>query len=625
MASLEELGRALVNADKAGDVEAAKTLANEIQRQRAAETAPQPEEASKGMYRGTILPFEKNLDTGETNWAVPGLITGMVDSATAAFTAPYRAMTGELPMTDDSGRTSPDAIAESTNMALWASPGSIASATGQKIAANAGKSITDDAAKAAATDKNALLQSSERLGVQMPTAAASDSSMVQQAGKIVSNIPLVGMPLRKAAQSAIKQLDDAATKAQKELGAGNPAIAGNAAKENIADYAKNVLGEAVKAKYDAVDALITQNVTSPLAQTTRVATDIAARRSNAALPTSSAVSMIQQAISRDGGLNYQGIKTLRTRVGEMLENPSLIPSDISQAELKQIYGSLSDDLKAAVERAGGKKALEEFNAANSFAANVSKEREVLNKVLGTKSDEAIFDKIASMASSTSRADVSSLIKVKNAVSDDTWGEISSAVIARIGRDREGNLTPDRFIAEYGKLSKAGQATLFNTETRQALEDIARVSSRFKQLNQYANPSGTGQTVLGGALGTGAVLSPLTAIKVAVPGYITAKILARPATAKTAADYVKAYELAARMPSTKTQEFLNRRARELAVVAANDMGNPALANGLFTKLSSIQKNVAEEEGADQSGQPKARPEADPEQQRFNNAYLQGNGA
>jgi hypothetical protein len=281
---------------------------------------------------------------------------------------------------------------------------------------------------------------------------------------------------------------------------------------------------------------------------------------------------------------------------------------------------LSEDLKSAVERAGGKKALDEFNAANSYAVQVAKERETLNKVLGTKSDEAVFDKIASMAGSTSRADVATLLQVKKAVSPETWNEIGAAVIAKIGRDREGSLTPDRFISEYGKLSDFGKRMLFSQETRQSLEDIAKVSSRFKQLNQYANPSGTGQTVMTGALGAGAIVSPLTAIKVAVPGYVTAKLLARPATAKMVSDYVKAYELAAKAPGTKTQAFLSSQARKLAAAATNT--NPNTATDIFSKLATIQKTSANSDENNQVGQPVAKPEANYPSQDFWQAYDRG---
>jgi len=192
----------------------------------------------------------------------------------------------------------------------------------------------------------------------------------------------------------------------------------------------------------------------------------------------------------------------------------------------------------------------------------------------------------------------------------------------MGRDKEGNLTPDRFITEYGKLSQTGKAALFSPETRQYLEDIAKVSSRFKQLNQYANPSGTGQTIMTGALGGAAFVNPLTAVKVAVPGYITAKLLARPATAKTVADYMKAYELAAKAPAGKTAELLSRNAQRLAMVVAEEAGNPAIASDLVPKLL-LQKTAAQDDNANnKQGRPVAKPEANYPSEDFWQAYDRG---
>lgn len=584
-------------------------------------------EGKKEPYTGTILPISRDAD-GNFSFAIPTLVSGMLDSGVAAVTAPGRAMSGDLPVTDAAGRTSPQAIAEAANIATWVSPASPAAGTGAAIARNAGQGIADDAARALNSERTQLLQSANRIGVTMPVAAASDKASVQQAGKIVSNIPLVGQPMRKAAQNAIGQMDDAATRIQQDLGSGSAQVAGNAAKENIAQYAKETLGGAVKSKYDAVDKLVTQNVTSPLKETTKVASDILLKRQNAQIPGDSrAVNLIKQAIQQPGGLNYKGVKDLRTFVGEMLENPSLIPSDVSQAELKQIYAGLSDDLKSAVKASGGDEALKVFNDANSYAASVAAERETLNKVLGTKSDEAIFDQIKSMAGSTSRADLATLYKVKKAVSPDTWNEIASATIARIGRDAEGSFSPDRFLTGYNKLSADGKVALFGGKdgAAQSIDDLARVSSRFKQLNQYANPSGTGQTVFGGALGAGLFIDPVTAIEVAVPGYVAARVLARPATAKVAADYAKAYEIAAAAPTEKSIAYLSKKAQELALVAANDMGNPAFAEGLAGKLMLQKKAAANEQNGAGVGPQEGQQPPMNEDQRFNEAYRQGNAA
>lgn len=83
--------------------------------------------------RGTIFPREKNTVTGETKWAVPGLLKGVFDSGVQAATLPGRAMRGEVQLTDANGNVSPDAIAESLNFAGWTLPTSSASRVGASV------------------------------------------------------------------------------------------------------------------------------------------------------------------------------------------------------------------------------------------------------------------------------------------------------------------------------------------------------------------------------------------------------------------------------------------------------------------------------------------------------------
>ena len=54
-----------------------------------------------------------------------------------------------------------------------------------------------------------------------------------------------------------------------------------------------------------------------------------------------------------GGLTYEGIKNLRTNIGQMLSR-GILPDDVNGSHLKQIYGALSDDLNASVGASGPK-------------------------------------------------------------------------------------------------------------------------------------------------------------------------------------------------------------------------------------------------------------------------------
>ncbi|MGE6783704.1 hypothetical protein ACQKGL_14400 [Ensifer adhaerens] len=92
------------------------------------------EDASpENWRRGLILPYEKNTSTGETKWAVPGLLEGVFDSGIRAVTLPGRAMRGEVQLTDANGNVSPDAIAESLNFSGWTLPTFSASRVGASV------------------------------------------------------------------------------------------------------------------------------------------------------------------------------------------------------------------------------------------------------------------------------------------------------------------------------------------------------------------------------------------------------------------------------------------------------------------------------------------------------------
>lgn len=567
-------------------------------------------------FNYTFLPIHVD-EKGGISPGVPGFVSGLIDSAKSAYSAPYRAYTGELPMTDETGRTSQQAIDEAGNLALWASPTSIASGTGKDIARNAALSATPRVPSEGAQ----VAQAARDIGVTLPRAVTSDSAVVNQLGKTVANIPVVGQPLRKASRTAIDQMDDAAKRVQDNLGTGSKDVAGNRIRQDMATFAKELEPAKVTELYKKVDTLVKPDTRIPLSETQRIAQNITARRNASRLERSSAVDFVGKALQSKDGMSYEEIKGLRTAIGELKKNKSeLAARRIADSELDAIYNGLTVDLKNAVRAGGGSDALKAFEEANSRAKTFARDKEALNKVIGTGSDENITSRLIALAGNTSRANIKDLALAKSKVSKETWDELSSAALQDMGRDASGNLTPDRFVTSWGKLSDSGKKLLFNSEHRKALDDLATVSSRFKKLNEYANPSGTGQTLMTGALGGAAFVDPITAIKVAIPGYVTAKFLASPSSAKAVADYAKAYEMAARYPGTASQNALAAKSKALALLAAN--GNEVGASNLAAKLATVQQTAATDQSEKEVGRPVGYPEPAKVDQQFNDAYLQG---
>lgn len=500
-----------------------------------ADLIPQAQ-ADEGTFEpATILPVAINKQTGKRKLAVPGALQHVGDVI-------QRAMSG-----DERAALEAAAIFSPTP---------------------AGK--LSWAAKPVA--RGVVGPAANRLGVDLPR-AATGGRIQQNVSRRLSDVPVVGTPIEKASSSAIGQIGQAAKKVEQGYGAGSVPAAGEAARAGIGNYIKNVSREGVSKAYDKVDGLVDQGVTSRLSATERTAAEIARRRQAAAQGGSSALSVVDEALARPEGLTYAGIKQLRTSVGEMLDGGTL-PAGISNSELKQIYGSLTQDLKAAVYTAGGPKALQQFERANRYNALVSANREKLVTILGAKSDEAIVDRVLGAAGSTARADSKLLARARKALDKDTWNEIASASVAKLGRDAEGNFTPDRFLTAWGKISPQGKATLFGgqPDLLKSLNDIATVSSRFKQLNRYANPSGTGGMVsMTGMLGWVAT-EPLSAITTLVGGRVAAHILSKPSTARSVAKWAKQAEAAATAPQSKSNLANYRVAtRALALSIAAELG------------------------------------------------------
>lgn len=557
------------------------------------DVAPKAEApAQEGYQRSTILPLGKDLATGEISMAVPGLLQGLFESGKAAVTAPGRAYSGELQVMGPDGHATPEAIAEGFNFASLFSPASPASGLAAKASRVIPEKVLSEGEQVAAAG--------QRLGVDLPRAVTSDRTAVQQMGKVVSNVPIAGTPLRKASEKAVGQLDETARGVERGLGSGERSVAGAKLREGISDYSKNTLGSRITALEDDVSKAVDQAKTTPLSKTRQTVEEITSKRQAGALSgEGKAAGFVSEATKREG-MTFEGLRTLRTSVREMLDNPTLIPADISQSELKRIYSSLTDDLRSAALNAGGKDGLSKFEKANRTEALIARDRESLQRILGRNtSDEKVADNILAMAGNTSRANIKDLMKARAAVSRETWDELSSSALAKMGRDAEGNFTPDRFLTSWGKMNNSSRKILFGgQEVAQSLDDIAKVSSRFKQLNQFANPSGTGQTATGAAYLSGVFLDPMTVVGSIAGTNMLARVMAKPRAVKEMAAYAKAYETAAKVPSAKTAEALAIRARALALIVAND--NPAVAPQIASSLSSVQKVASKETGVGGKG-------------------------
>lgn len=435
--------------------------------------------------------------------------------------------------------------------------------------------------------------------VQVPRAVATDNMAVQQAGVATSNVPVAGTPLVKAAERTIDQVGTKADEVAQGFGGASPvSSAGETAKASIKDWITGESAANSKKLYDRVDSLINPDVKTPLDATRGVVAEIAAKRDAAALSSGKATGEVLEAVQRKAGLTYEGVKTLRTNIGEMLSK-GILPDGVSGAELKRIYGGLSEDLSSSVAAAGGPKATAAFDRANKYHSLASDRRESLAKIIGADGNapaEAVFNRIEAMAGSTSRADISKLAQARKAMGSDDWNEMASTVVTRLGRDVEGNFTPQRFITAYGKLSEAGKSLLFKSggksDLASHLDDIATVSSRFKELQKFANPSGTARNASWTAIGAGLMTAPLTTLTTVLGGRAVAMALSQPASAASIAKLARSQQALAVNPSPSKIAAYSLAARNL--ISTLDVKNLTPADFLKSLQGPIPARAEDEQ-------------------------------
>lgn len=436
------------------------------------------------------------------------------------------------------------------------------------------------------TPRQKALEAADRIAVDVPRAVASDNVGVQAAAGGLQRLPIVGGPMQAAVRRTTEQLGEAATGAAEGFGGGITQSAfggGDTAKRGIVGWIKRGAKDIISRGYDDLDQLIKPDTLVPLSKTARAVRELTdADVMSASQDGAKVIGLVREAVSRKGGLTYSGLKELRTRIGERVFGDIAPEQGTSARALDKIYSALSEDLKFGVSLAGkgkgGKaRALAAFERANDKARETFAVRDSLKSIVGAEGDaapERVFDRILQMAGTKGNADLQKLLKAREVVGSD-WDEVASAVAARLGRDAQGNFSPERFVTDYGKrLSENGKNALFGgrADLKQALDDIYEVSTKFQnslaRFTNYSN-AGTAVVTIGGI--SGALTSPLHTLATALGGRTTSFILSRPVTAKAAAHWSRAYLAAATSRNRAATQILDQAGVRLMNALRNEQG------------------------------------------------------
>jgi len=292
-------------------------------------------------------------------------------------------------------------------------------------------------------------------------------------------------------------------------------------------------------------------------------------------------------------VDYNTLKLLRSQIGRKLGSNDLI-SDIPRAELKRLYGALSDDIKTAANNASPD-ALKAFERANNFTRSGHKRIDDFVDRVAKKVDlSKIFDSV------TKGGEGSQVINAfKRSLKPDEWDVVVSNVVRRLGKDNAGKqdalgeaFSLDKFLTDYNKLGTAKKALFSGTKKTNSyakdLEDIAKVAHRVKESSaELAGRSGTGQLVAATGVGSGlgfSLLAGNTPVAASLIGLVgvnrgAAHLMSSPAFVKWLAK-----------SSAKTEIDLGKRIAELGVVVSNS--TDAEARAIEEYVESIKEVIVE---------------------------------
>jgi hypothetical protein len=299
-------------------------------------------------------------------------------------------------------------------------------------------------------------------------------------------------------------------------------------------------------------------------------------------------------------LTYQGIKTLRTAIGNAIDNPTDVMKS-AQPSLRRLYGALSADLQDSVMTSGGKSAVDAFKSASDLATETAATRQALEKITGvsttTNGGEAIFQKLMNYASNGKGADIERLKLAQKTLPPEVWDKVGQGAVDTLSRDAKNNINMDAFFSNYNKLSKEGKVSLFgssasNPALLSQLDDLAIIGSRIDRLKSISRPE-TGSKI-GGTLGE--LLSfinfPVATIVGGTAGRKFSSLMAEPATAKSVVRWANNYEHFLRSPSQATANDLGNATKDTATMVGGEYGAPTYDD----MIEGVLKMSAAAEGA-----------------------------
>lgn len=391
----------------------------------------------------------------------------------------------------------------------------MAGAMAPAMLANVGPAVTKGAM---GTVDPALAQAFRDAGTEPTVSQATGNRRTQATESMLAKAPgSAGVMARKG------------TEQQAEIGARTSDIAENLSPRADATAAGNAVSKGFwegwlpqwKAKqgslYSEVEQKIPPTYAASVANTqatlNRLTAPIPGATATSKLLANDRLGSIREALDADaqgGALPYQALSALRSRVGDLLESSEII-ADAPRKQLKQLYGAITTDMKAAAQ-ANGPEAEMAFDRANRYTRAGHDRIDMISNTVN-KDGEAITQS----ALSGTKEGATKLRALMRSIPEESRAPLQAYVIKKLGKATSGRqnaegdqFSTETFLTNWNNISPEAKMQLFTDDaTRKGLDAVAKAAETIRAGSKvFSNPSGTAPALTAQMGAGGAILSLL---------------------------------------------------------------------------------------------------------------------
>lgn len=296
----------------------------------------------------------------------------------------------------------------------------------------------------------------------------------------------------------------------------------------------------------ALDAATATNPLAPATTGSFVQPRIAALRQNMLADTQGAVPSVYGARTINNGMPVSATRAIRTSIGKEAASRA-ISGTPEQAEFKQIYRGLSEDIRLAAQQADAAlgpqpnnrgPAERSFDRGNALYSGGMDRIKTVQPFASKDAPEQAYNALMQ----SGKENVSTMRAVKKSVSEETRATVAATTIDRMGKAKPGQQndtgdvwSPETFLTNWNQLTPKARAELTSgfkgaEKVRSQVEAIAKGASMMRDSSRvWANPSGTGGNTLAagtiGGIAANSLVNPLSSFG-AVAGLGGARLLSQ---------------------------------------------------------------------------------------------------